>query len=188
MGHIDVTPEADAIGKFLVELQLQLVTTGTNLTLIDSRSCSTKVRWDGAVITKDQNVVTTVAEEIERTGNQTTQETIVDTEVGLLHSLPLHIFITQCILAIPCVDTVGMVKIHHCVTSVCPLVHVEPTTRRVEWIAQVIITNLTVRCTELQHINDVLVTKILHEVFLSDGPTDSSRIEEGEAIVLAKLF
>ena len=29
---------------------------------------------------------------------------------------------------------------------------------------------------------------ILHEVFLSDGPTDSSRIEEGEAIVLAKLF
>ena len=81
-----------------------------------------------------------------------------------------------------------MVKIHHCVASVCPLVHVKPTTRRVEWIAQVIITNLTVRCTELQHINDVLVTKILHEVFLSDGPTDSSRIEEGEAIVLAKLF
>ena len=188
MGHIEITPESQAISKHLIKFQFQLITTGTNLTFINSRRCRSEIRRNRTVGAENQDVITTITEEIQRTSNQASQETIIDTEVGFLNCFPSHILISKSVLSIPCIDTLCMVEIHSTLAAISPLTHIQPATRRIKWVTNVVITNLTIGSTELQHIDDVLVTKILHEVFLSDGPSDSTRIEEGKTIVLAELF
>ena len=67
-----------------------------------------------------------------------------------------------------------MVEIHRSLAAIRPLTHIQPATSRIKWVTYVVITNLTIGSTELQHIDDVIVTQRLHEVFLSDGPSDST--------------
>ena len=144
MGHIEVTPKTKTISKGLVELYFPLITCGTNFTQVGCWRRTTEIRRNGTLITTYQDVVTNITEDIEGTCNQTTQETVVSTNVQLLNCLPLHVFIADGSLTIPSIDTLVVLFIHDSVATVCPLAHIQPTVAIEEWVTQIVITNLTV--------------------------------------------
>ena len=86
----------------------------------------------------------------------------------------------------PCIGTLGEIGTTRYgrtkMARICPSVTVQPTA------IDMVITNLTIRGTELQHIDDMLLTQRLHERLLTEHPTDSTRVKECEAVVLRENF
>ena len=100
-------------------------------------------------------------EELDITGDETAENSVVDTDVGLLHLLPVNVIVTYDTFAIPCIRRLALidVEIRGAIgsTSHSPLCLIEET------VADIVVTNLTVRGTDLQHIDNLIITEPLHE-------------------------
>ena len=89
-----ITPQTKVMCELLVEAQIQLVSRTLYFTEVGNRSITTEVRRNGTVRAINQNVRTLLTEVVERTGNQTTQESEIDSDVGLLGCFPMQVGIT----------------------------------------------------------------------------------------------
>ena len=97
--HVHVGPDAHLVGEYLVHANLQLVTVSLHLTQVHPCGALAEVSRNELRATY-QNVRTAVAEDIERTGNQAAQDSVVKTEVELLHLLPVYVLVTYGSLAV----------------------------------------------------------------------------------------
>ena len=78
--------------QYLVEAKLKLETRVLHLTLVDVGSCSsTEIRGHRTFITRDEDIITVVAEPVETTCKHTMKECIVETDICLLHCSPTQV-------------------------------------------------------------------------------------------------
>ena len=152
MGHVHISPEAHLICQNLIETKGQFITMSLYLAQVHRCWRSTEVGRNSTVSTWYQNVNTLVTEEIKATSEETSENTEVNTPVPFLHCFPVNVWVANCYLTIIGINTlitrIGVQTSNSSVGStVCPLVHVKPA------CIYVIITNLTIRNTELQHIH-----------------------------------
>ena len=88
MGHTQVSPDTHLVGKHLIEAHLDLVTIGRNLTKVSCYRRLSEVSRNSTLTTAYQDVATLVVEELNGTGEQATEKSVVDTDIGLLLQSP----------------------------------------------------------------------------------------------------
>lgn len=75
----------------LTQTEFKFVTSCTYLTKVGRRSRGTEVRGDGAVAAGNQHVMTVVDEEVNVTGNETSEEAKVHTKILLGRLFPMDV-------------------------------------------------------------------------------------------------
>ena len=172
VSHIQVGPKMELVGEGLVETELNLITLGLNLTLVYPCRLCTIVAGHGTLATIYKDINTLVVEELDITGDETTENTVVDTDVGLLHLLPMDVSVTNDTFTIPCIRRLALVYVEIRGTIVSashsPLCLIEET------VADVVVTNLSIRGTNLEHVDNLIVAEPLHEWLIGDHPSYGS--------------
>ena len=166
MGHVEVGPYAHVLIDMLVEVERKLVALRLHLTKVGGHGVLAEVAGHTAVATAHEDVVTAVAEEVEATGEHAVQNRVVDTEVPLLNRLPVHVGVAEAGLAVPGVGAVAAVDVDRRLAAVGPGVLIE------EASADVVVTNLTIRGADLQHV--YIFLDGLPELLLAHGPADGA--------------
>ena len=75
-----------------------------------------------------------------------------------------------------------MGNVHNRIAAISPLAHVE------ESVTDIVVTDLTIGGTELEHVDDLLVTQLAHKGLVADHPAQSAGTEESEAVVLGEFL
>ena len=79
MRDVTVGPHAQLVGEHLIQTYSQFPTVILDHTHVRRRSLEAEIRGDGTLGTAHNHVRTLVGKDIERTGNQTAKERIVET-------------------------------------------------------------------------------------------------------------
>ena len=165
---VGVCPEAHAIVQYLVETEFKLETVVLHLTLVDVgvRGC-TVVRRYRTVASRDEDIFTVIAEIVETTCKHTTEDSIVKTDVLFHHRCPSEVRVGNHSFLISFERAFRAVKTHVKTLSIVryfPSGQISPTG------TTGIITNLTDRTTDFEHINNLLIFQLLHEFLFREHP------------------
>ena len=164
VGHVEVCPGAEVLVPALVHLQGKFVTLTINNTQIGNRCAGSEISRNGSVL--NQNIGTVIFEDVERTGNQTAQESEVETEVLLLCGLPMQVWITYLALSVDGVRRIALVGTHQ---PSCSTIGIFVSILESVGLAKVVITDASPGSTYLQHIHVFL--DLLHERLFGNHPS-----------------
>ena len=104
MSHVHVGIGMDTIVKIILQSNFKFITSGLGSTLVHIRSRSTEIGRNRTAVAGNHDVGTLLIEEFKRTGYETTEESIVDTEILLDCLLPMNIWVTNLRFLIPGVN------------------------------------------------------------------------------------
>ena len=104
MRHVHIGIGMDTVGKVILQSNFKFITCGLGSTLVHVRSRSTEIGRHRTAAAGNHDVGTLLAEELKRTGYETTEESIVDTEVLLDGLLPMDIWVTYLCFLIPSIN------------------------------------------------------------------------------------
>ena len=104
MRHIHIGIGMDTVGKVILQSNFKLITCGLGSTLVQVRSRSTEIGRHRTAVTGNHDVGTLLIEKFKRTGYETTEESIVDTEILFDGLLPMDIWVTNLRFLIPGVN------------------------------------------------------------------------------------
>ena len=158
----------DIIGEVLADvievMEFQLVTLVLGLTEVSGCHRYTYPLWTAQVL--GQDIVTVLNEVVEVTSQHTVEQAELKTYVELLGTLPCYTIVR--ILAL---ENTGFTSITEVVIvgNLVPLLLIEEALSHTTYCINVV-TNLTVRCTDLQVVQPVFCW--LHKLFLSYTPTE----------------
>ena len=129
-----ITPEAPIAVELFVPAHLQFVTTGLHFTQVGGRCGSTIIGGYRTTVTIEQDVGSVFLEEVDRSGDYTTEQCIVGRDVQFCSYFPMYVGVTHLRLIVPLIG--ALCRIDSCQslvesTTVAPGVHVEPASANV---------------------------------------------------------
>ena len=156
------------IGEVLADvvevMEFQLVTLVLSFTEVSGSHRYTYPLWTAQVL--GQDIVTVLNEVVEVTGQHTIEQAELKTYVELLGTLPGYTIVR--ILALEDTGCTSITEVV-IVCNLVPLFLIEEALSHTTYCINVV-TNLTVRCTDLQVVQPVFCW--LHKLFLSYTPTE----------------